>query len=194
MGRGRDALTSGKRRWDRRTGLGLALAAAFALTACAQPGTTPEVQNSPEKELSIARKLEATLRERGLAPATAAEVVARRVGNTSVSPHGTTRFVSYYRPDGALAAQLTTLENKYLTQGTWFVRNDGIRCVAFDPLKGGNGGSRDGSYSGSWEKAYAQNCYRVYYEGEIEFRIRVSGPHHIGSAVARILPGNPFGL
>ena len=174
--------------------LGLALAVACALAACAQPGVAPEMLNSPQKELSIARQLETALRERGLTPAKAEEVVARRAGNTVVSAHGTTRFVSHYRTDGTLAVLLTTFQGMYRAQGTWSVRDDGIRCIALDPLRGGRGGWRDGSYSGPWQKAYAQNCYRVYYEGEVEYRIRESGPHHLRSGIARILPGNPYGL
>ena len=181
----------------------IAVATAGAVAACMPKGTplTPEEnlvvqENLAQMRILMAEQLQETLEQRGLRPATAAEIAARRTGNTGQIVDEGFSFSSYDHADGTLEARLVTRRGEFRSAGTWTVRDDGVRCTTIEQLKFRNRGTgkTSWSYSGMWEKTYEMNCYRTYYDGDTEYWILVSGPHYLKSGKAIILLGNPFDL
>ena len=184
-------------------GIGIALATAGLLASCMPGGKplTPEeaevvAANLVEMEARVTQQLRVSLEERGLRPATAAEVVAALAGNTTSMSGGGGTFVTYYRPDGTLRVQLVTLEGQYRSEGTWYVSDDGTRCVTIAELRSRTVSDLwDGlRYYGKWDTVHQTNCYQVYYGDTIEYWFRVSGPHHLDSGESDIVQGRAFYL
>lgn len=171
----------------------MALAVAGMLAACAPDAA--KRQALIQLEQREAQNTRASLEERGVRPATAEEVFARRAGNTGSMSGGKVSFRTYYLPDGTLRAKLVTLRGYYFASGTWVVNDDGTRCITLDELKGrirGMFGWTDGVHAGVWKASYEENCYRVYYEGHYEYWFLVSGPHYLKFGKTRIIPGNAY--
>ena len=178
----------------------IALAMAAVLAACGQTG---ERQVSAETQADLARmevrvtqQLRASLEERGLRPATADEIVATLTGNTASTSGAGGTFVTYYRPDGTLVAQLTTVHGVFRSAGTWTATDDGRRCVAVDGLRRRSAPDKwaGAPYSGAWDTIHGTSCYQVYHGGSVEYWFRVSGPDHRESGESDIIQGRAYQL
>ena len=184
-------------------GIAITLAMAGLLAACmprGKPLTPEEAQvvaaNLVQMEARVTQQLRDSLEARGLRPATAEEVVATLTGNTTSMSGGGGTFVTYYRADGTLKAQLVTLQGQYRSEGTWSVSDDGTRCVTVDDLRSHRVLDQwdGGAYFGVWDTVHETNCYQVHYGDDIEYWFRVSGPHHLDSGESDIIQGRAFYL
>lgn len=180
----------------------MALAAAAMLASCAPPALHPAKQLSPAKRQALlqlehheAENTRAALEGRGVRPATAEEVIARRSGNTGSMSGGKVSFRTYYLPDGTVRAKLVTQRGYYRASGTWVVNDDGTRCITLGGFRGrvrGAFGWTDGVPTGAWTGSDETNCYQVYYEGHYEYWYLVSGPHFLKFGKTRLVPGNAY--
>ena len=172
------------------------LAAVATLASCAPPAPDPvKRQALLQLEHQEAENTRAALEGRGVRPATAEEVIARRSGNTGSMSGGKVSFRTYYLPDGTVRAKLVTQRGYYRASGTWVVNDDGTRCITLGGFKGrvrGMFGWTDGVPSGAWTGSNETNCYQVYYEGHYEYWYLVSGPHFLKFGKTRLVPGNAY--
>ena len=181
-------------------GMCIALAMAGLLAACGPAGerqVSADTQaNLDRMEARVTQQLRDSLEERGVRPATADEVVATLTGNTTSTSGAGGTFVTYYRSDGTLVAQLTTVHGVFRSAGAWTVADDGTRCVTVDGLRRRSAPDKwaGAPYRGAWDTIHGTNCYQVYYEGSIEYWFRESGPGHRESGESDIIEGRAYHL
>jgi hypothetical protein len=153
-------------------------------------------ENLAKMEMRMAQQFRESLEEKGLRPATADELVARLSGNTHHTVTSSIRLSAYYAPDGTLAASFVNRQGEFRSAGTWWINEDGARCLILEKLRfrDPDTGRLTYSYGEAWKKAYEANCYVSYFEGDTDHWILLSGPHHLKSGQSEIVPGNPFDL